>query len=178
MLIYLSMIEAPDDQYKFQKIYEQYRKLMYNVAFKILKNHYDAEDAVHQAFVAVIRNLNTIDTIDCSQTRSLVVLITERKAIDILRINHHYQILQLNEEILGLEVPLPGDHGLADALAKLPANYREVLLLRFDNGLSTKELSNLLGMTQSGVRKLIGRAKEALRCILKEEGYFENRYYR
>lgn len=178
MLIYLSMIEAPDDQYKFEKIYKQYRNLMYHVAFKILKNHYDAEDAVHQAFVAVIRNLNTIDAIDCSQTRSLVVLITERKAIDILRINHHYQILQLNEEILGLEMPLPGDHGLADALAKLPANYREVLLLRFDNGLSTKELSNLLGMTQSGVRKLIGRAKEALRCILKEEGYFENNYYR
>lgn len=171
MLMYLSMIETPDDKVKFERIYNRYRNLMYHVAYKVLSNHYDAEDAVHQAFVAIIRHLEKISDIDCPQTRSYIVLITERKAIDLIRTRHSEKVIPLNEDLIGIEIPAPGDHGLADALAKLPAHYREVLLLRFDNGYSSKELAQMLGMTESGVRKLIGRAKNALGCILEEESY-------
>lgn len=171
MLIYLSMIETPDDKAKFERIYNRYRNLMYHVAYKVFGNHYDAEDAVHQAFVAIIRHLEKIGDIDCPETRSFIVLITERKAIDLIRTSHSEKVIPLNEDLIGIEIPAPGDHGLADALAKLPAHYREVLLLRFDNGYSTKELAQMLGMTESGVRKLIGRAKNALGRMLEEESY-------
>ena len=171
MLMYLSMIETPDDKVKFERIYNRYRNLMYHVAYKVLSNHYDAEDAVHQAFVAIIRHLEKISDIDCPQTRSYIVLITERKAIDLIRTRHSEKVIPLNEDLIGIEIPAPGDHGLADALAKLPAHYREVLLLRFDNGYSAKELAQMLGITESGVRKLIGRAKNALGRILEEESY-------
>lgn len=171
MLMYLSMIETPDDKAKFERIYNRYRNLMFHVAYKVLGNHHDAEDAVHQAFVAIIRHLEKISDIDCPQTRSYIVLITERKAIDLIRTRHSEKVIPLNEDLIGIEIPAPGDHGLADALAKLPAHYREVLLLRFDNGYSAKELAQMLGMTESGVRKLIGRAKNALGRILEEESY-------
>ena len=171
MLMYLSMIETPDDKAKFERIYNRYRNLMYHVAYKVLGNHHDAEDAVHQAFVAIIRHLEKIGDIDCPETRSFIVLITERKAIDLIRTSHSEKVIPLNEDLIGIEIPAPGDHGLADALAKLPAHYREVLLLRFDNGYSTKELAQMLGMTESGVRKLIGRAKNALGRMLEEESY-------
>lgn len=171
MLMYLSMIETPDDKVKFERIYNRYRNLMYHVAYKVLSNHYDAEDAVHQAFVAIIRHLEKIGDIDSPETRSFIVLITERKAIDLIRTSHSEKVIPLNEDLIGIEIPAPGDHGLADALAKLPAHYREVLLLRFDNGYSTKELAQMLGMTESGVRKLIGRAKNALGRMLEEESY-------
>lgn len=171
MLMYLSMIETPDDKAKFERIYNRYRNLMYHVAYKVLSNHYDAEDAVHQAFVAIIRHLEKIGDIDCPETRSFIVLITERKAIDLIRTSHSEKVIPLNENLIGIEIPAPGDHGLGDALAKLPAHYREVLLLRFDNGYSTKELAQMLGMTESGVRKLIGRAKNALGRMLEEESY-------
>lgn len=171
MLMYLSMIETPDDKVKFERIYNRYRNLMYHVAYKVLSNHYDAEDAVHQAFVAIIRHLEKIGDIDNPETRSFIVLITERKAIDLIRTSHSEKVIPLNEDLIGIEIPAPGDHGLADALAKLPAHYREVLLLRFDNGYSAKELAQMLGMTESGVRKLIGRAKNALGRMLEEESY-------
>ena len=60
MLIYLQMIETPEDQSKFEQIYEKYLGLMYHVALKILENHEDAEDAVHQAFVSIAENLSLI----------------------------------------------------------------------------------------------------------------------
>lgn len=169
MLMYLSMIETPEDQDKLLQIYTRYRNLMYHVAYKILSNHYDAEDAVGLAFEAIIRSLDKIGEADCPKTRSFIVLITERKAIDVVKTSHWDKIVPMNEDIPGLEVPLPGDHGLADALARLPAHYRQIILLRYDNGYTTGELAKQLGMTRSGVRKLIGRAKKALEKTLEGE---------
>ncbi len=169
MLIYLQMIETEEDRSKFEAIYHQYRLLMFSVANKILNNPHDAEDAVHQAFVSIIDNLDKIGEVDCPETKSYVVIITEHKAIDIIRSRKHLSREELIDALHGIEVPLPGDNGLADAMAKLPARYREVLLLRFDNGYSTKEIAKMLGMTEGSTQKLIWRAKEALRKELDME---------
>lgn len=51
------------------------------------------------------------------------------------------------ESTYGIEIPLPGDHGLADAMARLPAAYRDILLLRYYNGYSVREISSMLHIT-------------------------------
>ena len=61
MLVYLQMIETPEEQTKFEKVYLEYSGLMYSVAEEILCNELDAEDAVHQAFVTVAENIKKID---------------------------------------------------------------------------------------------------------------------
>ncbi len=167
MFLYLSMIDSPEARVKFEILYQKYRNLMYHVAYQILRNREDAEDAVQQAFFSMIKIIDKINGSECPETKSLVVIITERKAIDILRTSHRNQLLPLNEDVLGMSLPLPGDNGLADALAKLPTHYREILLLKFDNGYSTKELSSMLGISESGIRKLIGRARNALKKELE-----------
>lgn len=170
MLIYLSMIETPEDKDKFEQIYYKYRDLMYYVANQKLSNHHDSEDAVHQAFVSIIKHISKINDIDSPKTRSFIVLITERKAIDIMRTNHRDKVVEFNEAIAGIEIPLPGDHGIAAAIVKLPAEYREILMLKFDNGFSNKELAQMIGISESGIRKLIGRARKALKAELEKEG--------
>ena len=170
MLIYLAMIDSPDDQAKFERVYNKYRYLMLHVANKILQNHQDAEDAVHQAFIAVIENLEKIIEVDSPKTRSYLVIITERKAIDLMRYNNRRQTLELNEDIAGAEIPFEIDNPVATAIAKLPAHYREVLLLRFDNGFTTREIASILSISNSGVRKMIVRAKKALQELLEKEG--------
>jgi len=52
MLIYLQMIENEEEKLKFIQIYEKYKDLMFYVAKHILGNDADAEDAVHEAFLA------------------------------------------------------------------------------------------------------------------------------
>ena len=79
MLIYLQMIESEEDKSKFEAIYNKYRYLMFSVANRVLNNQYDAEDAVHQAFLSIIDNLNKVREVDCPETRSYVVIITENK---------------------------------------------------------------------------------------------------
>lgn len=169
-MIYLQMIDSKEDRSKFEQLYHRYCGLMFHVANKILRSEQDAEDAVHQAFLSILKNFEKISDVECPETRSLVVIIVERKSIDLLRQRSRRPEAELDEEICGWEVPLPGDGGLADAMAKLPARYREVLMLRFDNGYTTKEIARLFDMKQESVQRLIGRAKERLREILEQEG--------
>ena len=143
---------------------------MFYVARKILNNQQDAEDAVHQAFVSIIENLEKISDVDCPKTRSYIVIIVERKAIDLMRKNEKVVSMELYDEATGVEISLPGDDGIADAFAKLPARYREVLLLHYDNGYSTNEIAQLFQMKRSTVQKLLWRAKNALHDMLDKEG--------
>lgn len=170
MMIYLAMIDTPEERDFFEAVYTKYRYLMLHVANKILQNHHDAEDAVHEAFLSVIKNLDKFSDVESPKTRSLIVLIAERKAIDILRKKHKKNLAEINEDILGIEMPAPGDLGVADAIVRLSANHREVLLMRFDIGLTNREIAKLLDITESGVRKLLGRAKRELRSELQKDG--------
>ena len=169
LITYLAMIDSPDDQLKFEKVYTKYRYLMLHVAYKILQNHHDAEDAVHQAFISIIENLDNIFEVDSPKTRSYIVIITERKAIDLLRKIQKRQTFEFNEDISGVEIPFEMDNPIATAIVKLPSQYREVLLMRYHNGFSAKEIASILSMSDSGVRKLIVRAKNALQELLEKE---------
>ena len=51
MIVYLQMIDTPEDRSKFEQLYLEYRGLMFHAANQILHNEQDAEDAVHQAFL-------------------------------------------------------------------------------------------------------------------------------
>lgn len=168
MIIYLQMLENVEDKQRFAVLYETYRGLMFYIANKLLKNTHDAEDAVHQAFISLAENFSKIGDIKCPQTRSYIVLSVERKAIDILRKHNRQAEVSINEEVQGIEIPLPGDYGLADALASLPAHYREILLLRYYNGYTTKEIAATFDVSYAAMKKQLTRAKNALRVKLEE----------
>lgn len=57
MIIYLQMLETPEEKSKFEQLYLEYKGLMFHVAYEILHNEQDAEDAVHQAFVKIAENI-------------------------------------------------------------------------------------------------------------------------
>ena len=164
MIIYLQMIESDEDKSKFEQLYIMYKGLMFHVAMKILKNEFDAEDAVHQAFLSLIENLKNVK---CPKTRAYIVIITERKAIDIIRSRSKLVDMEFWESTYGIEIPLPGDHGLADAMARLPAAYRDILLLRYYNGYSVREISSMLHIKKDTAQKQLWRAKAALQKHLK-----------
>ena len=103
MLIYLAMIEGPEERSKFEQIYEKYRALMFYRARQILGDDRDAEDAVHEAFVRVANHIEKISDPECPKTRALVVIIVERISINEYNRKKRRGSLPLAEELL------PGD---------------------------------------------------------------------
>ena len=101
MLIYMMMLETPEEKSLFEQIYLEYRGLMFHVAYEILHNEQDAEDAVHQAFVKIAENIKKIDDPMCPKTHSYVVTIVEHQAIDQYRRLQKHPSVELIEEIQG-----------------------------------------------------------------------------
>ena len=85
MIIYLEMINAPEERHKFEVLYRAYRRMMFYIANRILNNEQDAEDAVHSAFVSIAENIQKIDEPMCPKTRGYIVTIVEGRAIDLYR---------------------------------------------------------------------------------------------
>lgn len=105
MMIYIAVINEPGDQRQFIALYHKYTNLMYHVAYGILQNHEDAEDAVQQAFLAVIPHLHKIKNVSDPETKSYLVIIVERKAIDILRARKKTDHVEYLDELVGVAVP-------------------------------------------------------------------------
>ena len=181
MLVYFQLITTQEDKTKFTQLYDTYRNVMFSVAYRILQNPQDAEDAVHQAFVSILQNLNKIKAVDAPATKAYVMIIAERKAIDMLRMNSRCVSSDEIETMPGIDIPLPGDHGLADAMAQLPAKSRQLLLLRFDQeervGLEADLLSPMAPApdryTSMWVRLLLGRL--CLKCAAAHGGWLHHR---
>ena len=168
VLMCLQISENAEDQNRFQMLYERYRGLMFWRAMQILQNENDAEDAVQQAFLSILEHFEKVSSVDCPKTRAYVVIIAESKAIDLLRIRKHLAYDVELETLPGPEIMITDGSELAQAMARLPARYRQVLLLRYDIGYSTRELAKLFSMTEMTTQKLLWRAKRALENELQE----------
>lgn len=169
MLIYLQMLETPDEQDRFEQFYYLYRDVMFLAADRLLHNVDDAEDAVHQAFISLIGIFGRITDIAAAETRALAVMIAQRRAVDIIR--ERDRLTELDEDALpATDLCMPGDSPLAAAISRLSPRYREALFLRYVFGYSTREFAPLLGVSSDSARKLLWRAKQRLKELLDEGG--------
>ena len=171
LMIYLAAIESDADKSKFEIIYTEYRALMFYVANQILNNDQDSEDVVHQAFEKVIEIIGEIEVAKCPKTKSLLVTIVERKAIDLYRRQRRHVILPIDEGNVHIHSPshiesIPDSVNITQAIAMLPPKYRSLLLLKYDNGYSDHEIAQMLSMSVANVRKTIQRAKDKLKLNL------------
>ena len=80
----LLMVETDDDKELVTKLFETYRQRMYNLAYGILKNDHDAEDAVSNAFMRIINNLHKISDPESNKTRGYVYEKKIHKAFNII----------------------------------------------------------------------------------------------
>lgn len=173
MIMYLQMLETSEEKVRFEELVNTYKNLMFYVANQILNNDHDAEDAVQQAFFAILKNFERISEIKCPQTRSFVVTVVERKAIDLYRAKNRNAVISFDEEYINTptyEADAVADRtDLARVLAMLPTRYRELLLLKYDSGYSEREIAAMCSMTPANVKKTIHRAKKKLEMLLERE---------
>ena len=176
LLFFLSMLETQEERDKFTLIYEQYYKLMIDIAYSILHNGQDAEDAVQQAFLKLIPNLGKIENVSCRKTLNYLVIMVRRVCFS------HYKeqkkIVQipyedLSESEMGIiEENLLEQMEYSELLERvkaLPDIYGDVLYLMYCLDLSAKEIAGSLGISVKAAQKRIERARQQLKELLIAE---------
>lgn len=169
------------DSEKLERLYELYEKKMYAVAFSILRNEWQAEDAVQDAFVRLLKNLRKIRDLESVKTRSYILQTIQSAAIDQYRKNQtvtnttvpikDMDFADERDDIMKLVSRLAGDSILEQILGQLPDSYRDVILFRCVHQLSVKETASVLEISESLVRKRQQRALKKLRLIIGDDIY-------
>jgi RNA polymerase sigma-70 factor, ECF subfamily len=153
----------------------QYSGTLYRVAFSVLRNASDAEDAVQEAFLRVLRHRDKLEEIRDHRVWLVrivwnVVLDRKRRARtrpetdDIADIARVLPMQELSAE----ERAAAAQHH-AHVLAcvdKLPSKERQVLLLSAFEELSSVEIAAVLGITESSVRSRLFRARNLMATLL------------
>ena len=79
---YLSLLDTPEEKSKFEQLYLLYRQDMFKLAYGILDNKYDTEDAVHEAFMRVMKKLTKISGINCPQTHAYLLIYSKECCVE------------------------------------------------------------------------------------------------
>ena len=153
----------------------QYAGDLYRVAYSVLRNPSDAEDAVQEAYLRVLRHRDTLDEVRDQRVWLIrivwnIVLDRKRRAKtrpetdDVAELARVLPCGGLSAE----QVASAAQHH-AHVLAcveKLPAKEREVLHLSAFEELSSVEIAQVLGITESSVRSRLFRARNLMADLL------------
>ncbi|MFR2838802.1 MAG: RNA polymerase sigma factor [Zhenhengia sp.] len=172
------MLDTEEEKSKFEKIYFEYRQLMFHIANDILSDEYLAEDAVHKSFIKIMKHLNKINDIECPKTKGFIVIIVKHTAIDLYRKRKREKIVQIDEEMLiehrgttvEQEIIDKIENPLTATILSLPHHYSEIILLKYSHNYTDKQIAKLLGLSEDNVKKRLQRAKKKLKEVLKEVG--------
>jgi RNA polymerase sigma-70 factor, ECF subfamily len=146
----------------------------YNLARWLTRNERDAEDVVQESYLRAFRFFAGFRGGDA---RAWLMRIVRNTCYTWLHANRPLQeATEFDETVFSPDSPSPNpeeavlrnDRGalVRKALEALPANFREVLILRELEGLSYKEIAGITGMPAGTVMSSLSRARDRLRQVL------------
>ncbi len=180
--MFFTAIENAEDSFKVERLYYQYRKLMYKEAYAILQDTHLAEDAVDESFIRIIRNLHKIDEADVPATRNFLVIICRNVAKDLYNSRMYLNKGDaLTEEITTDDAGLVSDPSdivinkntkkiMVRIIQELDPIYRDVFLLKRVYDMRRDEIAAIFGISEEAVKKRLLRAKIKIVTALAEEG--------
>ena len=167
------------DPQAFGELVQQYERDVFNLAYRMLNDWGEAEDAAQEAFLRAYSNL---DRYDMSRSfKTWLLSITSNHCIDRLR-RRRLTWLSLEEPLpphpaLTSDVPGPEEATLTNELNlfvqgmldELSPDYRLAVVLRYWYDLSYAEIADMLDTTESAIKSRLFRARQALANQLESQ---------
>jgi len=159
-----------------EALVSEYAGTLYRVAYSVLRNAADAEDAVQEAFVRVLRHRDMLAEV--RDQRVWLIRIVWNVVLDRKR---RMKTRPETDDVAELARVLPATglsaeervaaaqhhaHVLA-CVEKLPTKERQVLMLSAFEELNSVEIAEVLGITESSVRSRLFRARNLMAGLLE-----------
>jgi RNA polymerase sigma-70 factor (ECF subfamily) len=171
------------DQHAWELIVRQHWRKVFNVAYKFVGKHDEAEDLAQDIFVKIFKSLSTFDRRANFQT--WLISVSRNLCID------HYRSVRKERETIDRGVdaneltpastepsPMAGLEQrdrvtlLRHALAQLPDTLRTAVLMRDIQEMSYQEIADKLGLPEGTVKSRINRGRTELARHVKQQGAY------
>jgi len=155
---------------------DQYATTLYRVAFSVLRNPTDAEDAVQEAFLRVLRHRDSLHEVRDRRVwliRIVWNIVLDRKRRAKTRpetddVEELARVLPANGLSAEQRAAAAQHHAhVLTCVDQLPVKERQVLMLSAFEELSSVEIASVLGITESSVRSRLFRARNLMAGLLQ-----------
>ena len=162
------------DREAFGTLYDLYIAKIYRFVYLKVLDRVEAEDITQQVFIRAWENINTFSfqgfpfsswlyriahnaVIDSYRTRKNTVALEFVSELDVSYVTDQTEVLDTKQEMVRI----------ANILKKLKPDEQSVLVMRFVDELSNKEVAHALGKTEGAVRVIQHRALKQLKQHLE-----------
>lgn len=164
-----------DNQQAQMEVYNRYYKAMYNTAYRIVKDNFEAEDIMQDSFLTAFTKLDSLKEIKTfgSWLKRIVI----NNSIHHYKKNSKYQDIPLDDVMYKVEDSsgITEDYEFSNLKAKqvletmetLKDNYKMGLTLHLIEGYDYDEISEIMNISSGNCRTMISRAKDSLRQKLE-----------
>jgi RNA polymerase sigma-70 factor, ECF subfamily len=164
---------AQRDRAAFGALYRRYVERVYGYCFYLLGDHHDAEDATERTFLAALAAIDRFRD-DGATFRAWLFRIAHNELANHLRQRHRRRTSRLEDGPEPLADADPASllgvaeeaRRLRGAVSRLSDDRRQVVILRFVDGLTAREIGVVLGRSEGAVRVLQHRALRDLAAML------------
>ena len=164
-----------EDRLWFEDQIGEMQKALYNVAYCIVGNSSDAQDAVCDALLSAWQDFMKLR--DRSYFKAWLMKILKFRAYDILRKNRRY--VEYDDRLLA-ETPedfrdetgdIEREESVRQAIAQLPKEQRLAVTLFYMEDYSIKEISKIMQCTDGTTKSRLSRARDKLKELLEGGEY-------
>ena len=144
-----------------ETLFEQYRNDVYRLALSYTKSVQEAEDVCQTVFLKLMEQ----KSIKPGKERAWLMQVTANRCKNLLRSSWWKQTVPMEET---LPAPAPEYSDTWDKVMGLPPKYRVLVYLRYYEELTTREMAQLLHLSQTAVTTRLSRARRMLKDQLQE----------
>jgi RNA polymerase sigma-70 factor (ECF subfamily) len=148
------------------KLFKDNMKIIYKYLLKIGCSHHDAEDIIQDTMCKFIEYTNVIDIDKASSWLFKVAL---NKYYDLCRRRSKYPSINIDDKNFILSIfnevntQCNDQIDIKSILSRLNPTYRNLLILKYDIGLSYKDISKVLDMSEDKIRTYLYRARRSFK---------------
>lgn len=155
---------------EFEMIYQQYKNLLYRIAFTYLKNNADVEDILQEVFLKRVYQAPVFD--NSEYEKRWMIRITVNMCKNVLKNfwNQNMDSLDENMDLLFQQWDMDSNEKtIMDEVFRLPEKQRIVIYLYYFEGYACKEIANILKISESAVKMRLKKGRTQLKAVLVEE---------
>ncbi len=168
------LIEAATggDIESFGELCRRYYAAMVAIAYSIVSDHQLAEDAAQESFARALVRIKSLK--ERAKFAPWLAAICRNVAKDMVTTKTKQISTEDISQINKVENPDEHNRAIRRAIEQLPESTKELVVLRYYDGLSYEQISSVLGISKASINGRLTRAKRKMADYLRRNGFPEN----
>lgn len=152
---------------QFDYVYNEYAKELLNIAYGYTKNKDDSIDIMQNAYVALLNSNKQFESNE--HIKHFLIRVTINESKNFIKSHIKQKVIKNNDIVMNY--PETKEDCLAYDVSKivniLPEKYKAIIILHYYDDMKIKDISMVLKISESAVKKRLERARNLIREIIE-----------